>query len=281
MFLLHSCTCLSDVTFVFQTESFLFNMLSSAGEKNISVSCLRLAATHENFIKEPEELKQAFLETVPRRCSDSHKSEVRRKIVNKKVLKQARFIYKSKHLSSSASASALSSQLDNLSLDSNVITKVQPKVLNSNVIPSASNSSCLLPPTSTDCCEKLSLLTANSLENLPSFCSLKQDNFAATCRPSLNLESIDDRRSSNHTNNKIGTGRRRKERTRIQSRSDKIEHKNKLVKVTSPYAPATSSCAHELLLSETNAAVCEVAAYMENYFVLPKKMSAMAEMMYT
>ena len=255
-------------------------MLSSVDEETVSCSCSTNA--FENSITEQKNAKsclRAVASMTLHQSKEAHKNEVRRKIVNKKVLKQARFLYKSKHLSSSANASSLLSQLDNLSLESSPTTptKIHRKVLNSNSILSQSPITTPNQSNSTDCRKELSLLNLTSVAHLPSFCSLKQGNLGTIT--SRSLISAEEHRSSKL--NKKVYARRRRDKNCCQILPEKVDRRNKHIKVASPFTPTTSSCAHEMHLTETNAAVNEIAAYMENYFVLPKKMSTMAEMMYT
>ena len=217
-------------------------------------------------------------------------NETRRKVTSKKILKQAKFTYRSKHLSAHTQAACLVSQLDNLSLENGISNRSrlsdsnampQPSTSKDNALPRTSN----LVPSSSDCCGKFTSMNLNVIDDLPSFSSVKVDNTEKVWNKiPLKFLSLEDRKHLKRLQNRKSFIERRKERMRSQNLPvpDKIgPSSNTPTSIAAAFAPATTSCAQEAHLSEMNAAVCELSAYMENYFVLPKKMSSMAEMMYT
>ena len=213
--------------------------------------------------------------------------ETRRKIVSKKVLKQARFYYKSKHCHyPSALPSALTTQLGSLSLNENLSnnSKLQgesfgnltplkhnlPKSVDS--LPKSSPSTSSL----TDCTGLFNEITFNSKDILPSFHSLKLESQLSSDSSSTSPKQnhLHDYKNSKHFYIK----KRRKENPHDQP---VFSDTQQCCDLTSTNTSIATTCAQEAHISDVSAAVCEISAYMENFFVLPKKMSTMAEMMYT
>ena len=222
--------------------------------------------------------------SLKRSKKETKSSDLRRKILTKKVLKQARFTYKSRQLSTAPNS--LITQLDNLSLKSEhayvmlplphdtssakaAANKINLKAENTSSASSTSDIS-----DSADCCGMFKTLNLTSDKDMPSFKTVTQD--CSNTNPNGVLPSPEEQKNKKQLMNKKTFPRRRK--LRISANNTESSNVNRVV--TSPHI-GTTSCAHEVHLSETNAAICEIAAYMENYFVLPKKMSSMAEMMYT
>lgn len=195
-----------------------------------------------------------------------------RKILSKKILKQARFQYTQKHSNNSlASSKSLIAQLGSLKIDEPQSIKFHSESA-VNLIP---NQPSVKNPTTSlsDCAGFFDATNLSSKHSLPSFSSIKStSNSNSLTSPKQQIEP-------DYRNAKNLFVKKRRNKKSIELTIHK--EAKRFRKLSSPGPVVATTCAQEAHLTDVNTAVCEITSYMENYFVLPKKMSTMAEMMYT